>query len=185
MQVVRQDTEIGQGMLSPSVALRSFNPKKGVVTALKARSRQRVRYGFRIDNLGFLIDKDTVSEIVEQAIVYPVPHAPPWLAGLINLRGNLVPVFDLKLCLGLKKTSEIKQYLLVLDKGDDAVCLLIDNLPLLVSEDRKIVHMPPLPPSLQGCVSKTYSHDKILWIEFDHRHFFQSLTSQMQENSML
>lgn len=178
-----QDHAIAQqDLLSPSAALNSFKPRKGLILSLKSGEQKRVRYGFRVDSLGFLIDKNTVSEIVEQATIYPVPHAPPWLAGLINLRGNLVTVFDFKLCLGLRNPYE-KHYLLVLDKGDDAVCLKIDKLPQLVGDVKKLAHLPPLPPALQGCVSEAYSHDKILWVEFNQRVFFQSLIALACEAS--
>lgn len=178
--MVRERVIAQQELLSPSAALNSFKPKKGLILGLKSGEQKRVRYGFRVDSLGFLIDKNTVSEIVEQAVIYPVPHAPHWLAGLINLRGNLVPVFDFKLCLGLRKVYE-KYYLLVLGKGDDTVCLKIDKLPHLVGEFKKLEHLPPLPPALQGCVSEAYSHDKVLWVEFNQRVFFQSLVAQARE----
>lgn len=74
--MVRERVIAQQELLSPSAALNSFKPKKGLILGLKSGEQKRVRYGFRVDSLGFLIDKNTVSEIVEQAVIYPVPHAP-------------------------------------------------------------------------------------------------------------
>jgi len=170
-----EDMVKNQRLLAPSAALSNFNPEKGSVIGLKPRFRERVRYGFYIDNLGFLIEKDTMSEIVEQAIVYPIPQTPPWLKGLINLRGNLVPVFDLRLSLKLGSTLQEENYLLLLGEGDDSVSFFVENLPQPVNTNHKLTHPIPLPPVLRGYTSDVcYSTDKIIWMEFDHRGFFQS-----------
>lgn len=166
-------------LLTPSMALGRFNPAYGVVTGLKSVARQRVRYGFRTGYLGFLIKPDTVSEVVEQSTIYLVPHTPAWLAGLINLRGNLVPVFDLQLCLELEKQAAEKRYLLVLDTGDDAVGLFVETLPQPVNLTQKLTQPPPLPAALRGHVASVYSEDKTIWVELDHRNFFESLATSV------
>ena len=96
----------------------------------------------------------------------------------LRARGNLVPVFDLKLCLGLEGTTQERQYLLVLDEGNNAVGFFLENLPLPVSEGRKLVRPPPLPMALQGHGVEAYSLHNDIWVEFNHREFFQSLTMQ-------
>lgn len=179
IQMAQDDLREPRRLLTPSLALGSFNPRRGMIAGLKPVLRQRVRYGFRIGELGFLIGADTVSEVVEQATVYPVPQTPPWLAGIVNLRGNLVPVFDLQRCLEFKVDHQEKRYLLVLDKGDDAIGLFIENLPQLMNANHKLAHPPPLPAVLRGHVAMVYGEDKIIWVEFDHRGFFQSLATRM------
>ncbi len=164
-----------QRLLTPSVALSHFDPARGTVVGLKPIIRQRVHYGFNIGDLGFLIEPDTVSEIVEQATIYPIPHTPSWIAGLINLRGNLVPVFDLKLYLKLGSTAQGRHYLLLLGTGEDMVGFFVENLPRPVDVNHKLNHPPPLPDVLRGYISDIYSFDKIVWMQFDHRGFFQSL----------
>ncbi|MBK8183410.1 MAG: chemotaxis protein CheW [Candidatus Competibacteraceae bacterium] len=94
-----------------------------------------------------------MSEIVEQAIVYPIPQTPPWLKGLINLRGNLVPVFDLRLSLKLGSTLQEENYLLLLGEGDDSVSFFVENLPQPVNTNHKLTHPIPLPPVLRGYTS--------------------------------
>lgn len=176
--MVREETGEHRRLLTPSAALGSFNPARGVIAGLKPIPRRRIRYGFRLGNLGFIIKADTVSELVERATVYPVPQTPPWLVGLVNLRGNLVPVFDLNLCLGLESGAREKHYLLVLDESDDAVGLFTENLPQPVGESRKLVRPPPLPKALQGHVAEAYGLNNDIWVEFDHKQFFESLKTQ-------
>ena len=42
-----------------------------------------------------------VREILEMQDITPVPHTPPHLCGVINLRGRVIPVIDLRLKFGL------------------------------------------------------------------------------------
>ena len=169
---------IPQRWLNPSAALSRFKPPSGVATSIATTERQHVRYGVRVGGIGLLIGQNTVSEVLEQTLVYPLPNTPSWMLGLVNLRGNLVPVFDLKLCLGLEGTTQERQYLLVLDEGNNAVGFFIEKLPLPVSEGRKLVRPPPLPMALQGHGVEAYSLHNDIWVEFNHREFFQSLTMQ-------
>lgn len=53
------------------------------------------RLGFRIGNLGLLIAEQATSELSEVLAICPIPFSKNWLLGLMNLRGNLMPVFDL------------------------------------------------------------------------------------------
>lgn len=86
--MVQNEVEDNRRLLMPSVALRAFDPKQRALIGFKSSFRQRVRYGFRIDSLGFLIEANTVSEVVEEPIVYPIPQTPSWLVGLILSTGQ-------------------------------------------------------------------------------------------------
>ncbi len=164
---------------SPSVALNRFNPPKGIVSGIQAVERKRVRYGFRLGTLGLLIGSSVISEIVEKASIYPLPQTPAWFLGLINVRGNLVPVFDLKIRLELDYPTGSKQWILILDRGEKAVGMLIDELPKTPDVERRLSRLPPLPVLLRPCVSQAYIDNGIIWLEFDHRSFFKSLAGQM------
>lgn len=173
--MVREEATENPRLLVPSAALNNFNPARGTIVGLKPVLRRRVRYGFRVGNLGFLIDIDTVSEVVERATVYSVPQTPPWLVGLLNLRGNLVPVFDFNASLNLENAASDRHYLLLLGEGGDMVGFFVENLPQVVDITHKLANPPPLPGALRGYAGDIYSFDKIVWVEFDHRNFFQSL----------
>jgi len=175
--MAREEATENPRLLAPSTALNSFNPARGAIVGLKPILRQRVRYGFRVGNLGFLIDTDTVSEVVERATVYSVPQTPSWLVGLLNLRGNLVPVFDFKASLNLGNSTPDKHYLLLLGEGSDMVGFFVENLPQTVDISHKLTHPPPLPAVLRGYAGDIYSFDNVVWVEFDHRNFFQSLAA--------
>lgn len=166
--------------LNPSAALNRFKPPRGATTGIAPIERQRARYGFQVGGIGLLIGQDTVSEVVEQTAVYPLPNTPSWLVGLVNLRGNLVPVFDVKQFLELEDgNNQDKRRLLILDRGEKAVAVLIDGLPQPAVTRHILSRLPPLPAALRIHVAKAYAQDDLIWLEFDHQNFFQTLGGQV------
>jgi chemotaxis signal transduction protein len=150
--------------LSPSEALTRFTPGP---RRQAVRERAPARFGFRVDDIGLLVPAGMLSELVEETDVYPLPMAPPWLRGLINLRGGLVPVFDLKALLDMEPRAEAPPRLLVLGVGTRAVCLMIDQLPVPVSIDQRPSQQPPLPALLGEHCRAAYVQDHELWVDFD------------------
>ncbi len=58
-----------------------------------------------IDREVFAVPVDTVLEILDMRLMFRVPDAPPYLIGLIDVRGRGVPVIDLRVKLGLPATE--------------------------------------------------------------------------------
>src|SRR5688572_27738277 len=83
--------------LRPSAALQRFRPPEGIATSLGIRqaAMEIPRFGFRIGQIRLLIQTDTLSEVITQTPIYPMPSVPSWFVGVMSLRGNLIPVFDL------------------------------------------------------------------------------------------
>ncbi len=162
--------------LSPGAALSRFKAPRGMATGIAPVERRRERYGFLIGDMHFLIAQGTASEVLDQTAVYPLPNTPPWLMGLINLRGNLVPVFDARPFLDLtENVGQRKRWLLILDRGDKAGGLFIDGPPQATTPGQALSRLPPLPEVLRPHVGKAYVRDDVVWLEFDHKNFFQSL----------
>jgi purine-binding chemotaxis protein CheW len=58
-----------------------------------------------IDRELFAVPVETVLEILDMRVLFRVPDAPGYLAGLIDVRGRIVPVVDLRVKLGLPATA--------------------------------------------------------------------------------
>ena len=153
----------------------SESPDKGAVRA----ADDSVRYGFRVGSLGMLVPHKTASELIGDLSVYPVPNTPPWFPGLVNLRGNLIPVFDLKRLFALSVDGESERKLLVLDKEDNAAGLYVDGFPRPVRVTEPMARKPTLPRILEEHVAEAYFVADVVWLELRHREMFVAVGQHM------
>ena len=85
--------------------------------------------GYRIGTHRLASGFDEVIEILPLPPITPVPGAQPWMLGVANIRGNLLPIVDLKQFLEGERTvlHEGQRVLLVRQTGGD-VAVTIDEL---------------------------------------------------------
>ena len=61
---------------------------------------------FKLDEEVFALDISKVREVLEYSTVTKVPQTPEFMRGVINLRGSVVPVVDIRLKFGMTETSK-------------------------------------------------------------------------------
>ncbi len=61
---------------------------------------------FKLEGEVFAVEISKVREVLEYTTVTKVPRTPDFMSGVINLRGNVVPVVDMKLKLGMSTTEK-------------------------------------------------------------------------------
>lgn len=139
------------------------------------------RLGFKVGELGLLIAENTISELTDATSICDIPNTANWLLGLTNLRGNLVPIFELKILLGFPLEQEKKRMLLVLEQGEEAVGIPIDALPSQQTfrTDDKLNSLPALPNIIKDYIPSGYEQSGMIWFNFDHKAFFQSLSARI------
>jgi len=168
--------DAGEHWLDPSVALSRLHPSANAAIGLRPSvSVQPTRFGFRIGQLHFLLKPKTHSEVMVQPHVYPIPNVPAWFLGVLNLRGNVLPVFELHQFLQAGSSNRHKCTVLLLDRGRDAVGVSIDGLPQVVALNQALHEIPSLPDGLQEHVAAAYVTDGTIWLDFDHQSFFTAL----------
>lgn len=92
-------------------------------------------YGVRIDR---------VKEILKPLKITPVPRTPLYLVGVTSLRGEIIPVFDLKKRLGLEgNNEERKKRILTLSVRNETMGALIDEVRGVVKLHRDSIEPPP------------------------------------------
>jgi len=84
---------------------------------------------FRLGEEIYGIDVLQVQEVLRITEISPVPGAPHYVLGIINLRGNVVTVIDARNRFGLppKETDDASR-IIVVDAFDKVVGLLVDNV---------------------------------------------------------
>jgi purine-binding chemotaxis protein CheW len=61
---------------------------------------------FKLDDEVFALDITKVREVLDFTTITRVPRTPEFMRGVINLRGSVVPVVDLRLKFGMTKTEK-------------------------------------------------------------------------------
>jgi len=61
---------------------------------------------FRLDEEIFALDIAKVREVLDYTNITKVPRTPEFMRGVINLRGNVVPVVDMRLKFGMTRTEQ-------------------------------------------------------------------------------
>jgi twitching motility protein PilI len=85
--------------------------------------------GFRIGERHFVSSIAEVNEILTLPALTPVPGAKSWLLGIANVRGNLVPVIDLRDFIGGGRSpSADSTRVLIVRQHGGSVGLLVDEV---------------------------------------------------------
>ena len=76
---------------------------------------------------------EAVAEVLPPPALSPVPMAPDWVAGIVSVRGDVVPVIDLRIRLGRPATGAEGQLVVVTpDETGERVGLLCDAIAGLI-----------------------------------------------------
>jgi twitching motility protein PilI len=85
--------------------------------------------GFRVGSRLLVSGIDEISELLAVPSLTPVPGTQPWLLGVANVRGNLVPVIDFaRFLFGERTQHSDRSRLLVVRQGGGSVALLVDEV---------------------------------------------------------
>lgn len=165
--------------LLPSVAL-GHRPATTALAPVAAPVLSRVRYGVHIGTIGLLIGASVACEVVACPSATRLPRTPFWFAGVMSLRGSLLPIFDLGALLALAPAKPPSPRAgLILDRGDYAACLLIDGLPTALTPLEPVTVTGPMSAPLQAHVTAAYRSGDELWFELDHRGLFTELAGHI------
>jgi purine-binding chemotaxis protein CheW len=93
---------------------------------------------------GYGVDIGAVREIIRMQDITKVPGAPPFVEGIINLRGNVIPVVDLRKRFALEVSERNRDNrILVVDIGGQDIGVVVDA----VTEVLRIASDSVEPPS--------------------------------------
>ena len=81
---------------------------------------------FNTDNLKFGIDANSVVEIITNYSITFLPMLPDFVRGIFNLRGDMIPILDIRLRLGKEQREDC--IVIVLNVDGTQVGLLVDSV---------------------------------------------------------
>lgn len=99
---------------------------------------------FRVGEEDFSVSILKVQEIIRMSAITKVPRSPEFVEGVINLRGNVIPVIDLRKRFGLpeaERNSDTRT--IVVDCGGKVVGLIVDSVTEVLRLSKATVEAPP------------------------------------------
>ena len=81
---------------------------------------------FKLGGEVFATDVAKVREVLDFTTITKIPRTPDFMSGVINLRGNVVPVVDLRLCFEMSKTEKTVNTCIVV------VEMLVEGAPTVI-----------------------------------------------------
>jgi len=90
---------------------------------------------FKLDKETFALDVATVREVLDFTAITKIPRTPEFMRGVINLRGSVVPVVDLRLAFGMSGTQKtVNTCIIVVEVRLDGETTIIGALADSVEE---------------------------------------------------
>ncbi|MFQ5649170.1 MAG: chemotaxis protein CheW [bacterium] len=108
---------------------------------------------FRLGKEFFGVEVLHVQEILKAQEMTPIPLAPNYVSGLINLRGQIVTAIDLGVRISERhEPAKPKSMNLVVNSSDGVVSLLVDEIGDVLDVEKRL--MEPPPPTLHSIKSE-------------------------------
>lgn len=104
---------------------------------------------FRLNNESYALNVYKVYEVIIPPKITEIPNMPDYVPGVINLRGEVIPVIDLKHKMGLKKTElDLDTRIIVVEFSDQkenkrSVGVLADQVSDVLTVKKSELHTPP------------------------------------------
>ena len=112
-----------------------------------ARSEGEIIHHLVTFNLGkeeYGVDIGSVQEIIRAADITPVPGAPGHVRGVINLRGKIIPVVDLRKRFALPDVEEgDARRIVVVELGEKRIGMLVDSVSQVIKVPSGIIEVMP------------------------------------------
>ncbi len=105
----------------------SVQPRKYGSTALNACT-------FRVGDQTFSIPLQYVKEITEIGDIFPLPLTPPYVDGVVHLRGYAIPVINIGKIKNITEEQKKVKQLIVLDLGKEKFGISVNEMPDLNAE---------------------------------------------------
>ncbi len=99
---------------------------------------------FMIGNEEYAVDILYVQEINRMIQITKVPNAPEFVEGVINLRGRVIPVIDLRTRLGMeKKEQDNNSRIIVIEVQSNILGFIVDAVKEVLRIPASITEVPP------------------------------------------
>ena len=98
---------------------------------------------FTLKDREYAIDVAQVREVIRTTEILPLPDVPFWIEGIINLRGDIIPILSLKRKLGIEtETQSPMNRVIIAHRQQRCFGILVDNVTGVVNISKKELNIP-------------------------------------------
>lgn len=123
---------------------------------------------FKLGEIIYVIDTTCMQEIIELQETSPVPNAPSFIDGVINLRGKIIPILNLSKRIGTPSGNISKRKILILKMGNIYSGMIVDSIERIFrTEEIEIKEVPQIastPANVEFIKGVVKKDDKILML---------------------
>ncbi|MFH1075601.1 MAG: chemotaxis protein CheW [Pseudomonadota bacterium] len=106
---------------------------------------------FALDSEEYAVELNSIKGVVHSSKITRVPNVDPFVKGVINLRGLMVPVVDLREKLGLTPKEYSKIAVIILIEGSGRIMgIIVDAIPDMVEISPEELQPPFYSQNLRG-----------------------------------
>jgi purine-binding chemotaxis protein CheW len=103
---------------------------------------------FSLGEEDFAIPLLTVKEVIAMPEVTPIPQTPPYFLGIMNLRGQVISVMDLRQKLGIKTKASEETAVIICDLSNTCVGVVVDSInQVLTPQEGEVSEKPEIQAS--------------------------------------
>lgn len=131
--------------------LNSSKTKDALMNLLNSSAEEGNQYvTFKIDDEEYALDINRVQEITGYTKLTKLPNAHKSIKGMFNLRGNVIPIFDLRIKFKLKEKEYDKfSVIIVFRTNNKTIGMIVDEVSDVLNIDKdKIQDAPDLSMSI-------------------------------------
>jgi purine-binding chemotaxis protein CheW len=101
---------------------------------------------FASGDLTLFLSTEYVNEIINDHTITPIPTLPDYVKGVINLRGQILPVIDIRLMMNGSAACNYtsKTCIIVLNIDSTPIGIIVDTVHSVMDIDRSQIHPLPL-----------------------------------------
>lgn len=116
----------------------------GVGSASAVHAREGKYLTFVLGEEEYGIDITKVKEIIGVMEVTHIPRTPPFIKGVINLRGKVIPVMDLRLKFGMPELAYTNETVfIVVEVGGTLIGIVVDTVREVLNIHEAEIEPPP------------------------------------------
>lgn len=99
----------------------------------------------------------SIKEVIGMPDITSIPQSPPHFLGIMNLRGQVISVMDLRQKLSIKPTQSEETSVIILDFGEFNLGVVVDKVNSVLMLNKEDIHEKPV-------IEQNKAHDYVLGV---------------------